>query len=69
MITTNNEFQTIICDKCGKSQTEKEDEAGKIFYLEGWQMNQNAKKYIHLCINCQSYKQRKATHFVQSKFK
>lgn len=69
MITSNNGFQTIICDKCGKKQTEKEDEAGKNFYLEGWQMNRNAKKYFHLCISCQSCKQRKATHFVQSKFR
>jgi hypothetical protein len=69
MITTSNGFQTIVCDKCGKSQTAKEDEAGKTFFLDGWLMNQKATMYHHLCIDCQSSKQRRATQFVQSKFK
>jgi hypothetical protein len=51
MITTSNEYQTIVCDKCSKSQTAKEDEAGKIFYLEDFYKEAQEKilRNIQLC--------------------
>lgn len=45
---------TITCDKCGESQSTNEIDYSKIFYINGWGLNRNAKKYFHLCHSCQS---------------
>lgn len=45
----------IICDDCKFRHTvygANKDEANKRLYIEGWTMNPNARKYIHLCKFC-----------------
>lgn len=60
---------TIECDKCHTTQTEPDNGAtGKTFVNSGWGVNPNAKKYYHLCENCQPKKHRDAHRFVAKKF-
>lgn len=49
---TENGHCTITCDKCGRSDTAAEKNAGNVFYNLGWGMFPNAKKYIHYCPAC-----------------
>jgi len=68
MIETINEVTTITCDKCGTTQTASKEEYNKVFFQKGWAMNPNAKKYTHLCRNCQTKKQKESHDFVAEKF-
>lgn len=68
MIKTTDGVTTITCDKCGALESEKEKHAGRVFFDAGWSMNQNAKKYVHLCYHCKTAKQRRAHEFVRNKF-
>lgn len=64
----DNNTATIICDKCGKEQTEPNGDHNKQFFDAGWTVNFNAKKYVHVCYDCKSSKQKKACDFVIEKF-
>lgn len=68
MIQDFNGITVIICDKCGKKDSASTDISGQIFFEKGWGLQPNAKKYIHLCKNCQKSKQRKFHDFVAAKF-
>jgi hypothetical protein len=68
MIKTSGQIKVITCDKCGYSESAFEKNADKIFFQSGWGMNPKAKKYVHLCLNCQTRHQRKAHDFLKEKF-
>lgn len=68
MIQTENNTETITCDKCGCSDSQPLPIAGKVFYQKGWTVNPRAKKYIHKCYTCKSKKQRDAHDFIKRKF-
>ena len=67
-LRNTNELATIICDKCGKEQTEKHGEHNIKFFNSGWTVNPRAKKYVHLCYDCKPPAQRRSTDFVIEKF-
>ena len=68
MIIEHTHTTGIICDKCGKSEISIRTTANNNFYNSGWIVNSGAKKYKHLCFNCQSKRQKKANKFIRSKF-
>lgn len=63
MITTT-EKTTITCDKCSKSSTAHNETYNEVFFSEGWGTYPNAKKYQHVCYNCQPKKHQKSHDFV-----
>lgn len=63
------EFVKITCDKCERSEIAESEMAGKSFFLSGWALKNNAKKYKHLCFKCQSKKQKDAHVFIKNKFR
>jgi hypothetical protein len=63
MIQINGQIETITCDKCGHQDSYGLSIAGEMFFELGWSLNSRAKKYKHLCRNCQTPKQRKAYDF------
>ena len=65
---SENGQDTIICDKCGTSEKAPESEAGKRFFRRGWGANFDARKYVHLCYDCQSKKQKEATDWARQRF-
>jgi len=56
---TSNGICVITCDKCKTVDTATEKSAGNVFYSLGWGLYPNAKKYQHLCRNCQPKKHQK----------
>lgn len=58
----------ITCDKCGDTCTAANGKHNDTFYMLGWSVSPKAKKYIHLCYNCKTKKQKKATDFVRNNF-
>lgn len=65
MIEHVNMFTVLICDKCGKRQSEIDQEK---FFRDGWTMNRRAKKYVHLCYSCKSKRQRETTDWAINHF-
>jgi hypothetical protein len=68
MLKYENNWVTITCDKCGDTQMEPEGIHNERFFMSGWSMNPRAKKYIHVCYDCHSPAQKRATDFVIQKF-
>ncbi len=68
MYKQENNKTTITCDKCGNYQVSISNEPGHEFYKSGWSVNPRAKKYIHVCRNCQPKSQKDAHDFVAAKF-
>lgn len=68
MLKYENKTVTITCDKCATNQTESEGVHNDKFFASGWSMNPRAKKYVHLCYDCLTPAQKKATDFVRKKF-
>lgn len=64
MIDTNKELVSITCDKCGKTHHSTHQKYNDDFFKSGWVLFPNAKKYHHVCRDCQTKKQRKAHDFV-----
>ena len=65
---TNENSETIICDKCSREQTASSPKAGKEFFSKGWVANFRAKKYVHLCYDCQTKKGQKLTKWTMASF-
>jgi hypothetical protein len=68
MIITTADVVTIFCDKCKTQCSANEDLSNKIFFMQGWGLFPNARKYHHLCAACQTRKARKAHSFVIRNF-
>lgn len=64
MIDEPNGMVRITCDKCGISCWSTKSQYNDDFFHYGWGVFQNAKKYRHVCRDCQTKKQRKAHDFV-----
>ncbi len=69
MIQDNNGITTINCDKCNVRSSASTIVSNEIFFSEGWALRPRAKKYTHLCRQCQSEKQRKYLDFVAATFR
>lgn len=54
----------ITCDKCGVNCYSTKEQYNDDFFNAGWVLFRNAKKYHHVCRDCQTKKQRKAHDFV-----
>ena len=67
-LRNDNTTATIICDKCGKEHSEPHGDHNRRFYEAGWTVNFRAKKYVHICYNCKTAKQKKSFDFVKQKF-
>lgn len=64
---TKDGMCTITCDKCNKSNTTREENAGEVFYNMGYVLNKG-RKYMHLCFDCLPKKRKQANEFVKRKF-
>lgn len=68
MIRSENGITVINCDKCGARSSASTIVSNEIFFTEGWALQPRAKKYQHVCRDCQTKKQRKAHDFVAANF-
>ena len=68
MYVEKGSLATITCDKCGTSDRHRGPNAGDAFFTLGWTANFRAKKYVHICYNCQSKKMKKTTDWVLRNF-
>ena len=60
MINTEKGITTITCDKCKKESIALERSYNEVFFSEGWGLYPHARKYEHLCRDCQPSKSKKA---------
>lgn len=67
MISKSSEAVIITCDKCKSTQTAPKESYNQDFFADGWLLNRG-RKYMHLCFECQTAKQRKSVEFVHDKF-
>jgi thymidine kinase len=65
---SENGTDTITCDKCGATDYATTGNAGKVFFNSGWALFPNAKKYVQVCYNCLSKKQKKTTDWARKAF-
>lgn len=68
MITKGDKMTTITCDKCGHSESASNMVYNDVFFLSGWGLYMNARKYKHKCRKCQPPKDRRAHDFVAEHF-
>jgi len=68
MIQDNNGITEIVCDKCNSRSSASTIVSNEIFFKKGWGFQPSAKKYTHLCRDCQTKKQREAHDFVATCF-
>ncbi len=66
--TSGKIYDQVTCDKCGDLAMAKHEEAGKVFFRQGWVLRPNAKKYIHLCYQCQPKKMGETTDWARKRF-
>jgi len=69
MIETIGSQKKIICDKCQNSNMADAKTCNEKWFVSGWILNSKAKKYFHVCPNCQSKEQRSNHSFIIKKFK
>jgi hypothetical protein len=68
MLKTENGTTTITCDKCNTQTSAIESEYNEVFFKEGWGLYPHARKYTHLCSQCQPSRAIKARAFVAKNF-
>jgi len=67
MIDNKKGMVVITCDKCGKQCFSTPSNYNDDFFYYGWGLFPNAKKYHHVCRDCQTKKHRNAHDFVAGK--
>ncbi len=58
----------IVCDKCHDKSTASLTDYNNVFSKEGWSFQRTRTGVKHICFNCKTAKQKKATLFVKAKF-